>query len=61
MVARPVAVGDLADGARLRLGPAEDLQRRQAGDDVEEVAGEALQGPELAVGALAGGRARSGP
>ena len=37
---------------RLGLGPAEDLQRGEAGDDVEEVAGESLQRAELAVHAF---------
>ena len=47
-----VAFGDLTDRAGLGLGPPEDLQRGQAGDDVEEVAGQSLQDPELAVHAF---------
>ena len=37
-----------ADRRRLGLGPPEDLQRRQPGDDVEEVAGQPLQRAQLA-------------
>ena len=43
------SVGDVADRPDLGLGPPEDLQRRQAGDDVEEVAGQRLERAELAV------------
>ena len=42
---RPVAVGDLCDGPGLGLGPAEDLQGGQARHHVEEVPGQALEGP----------------
>ena len=56
-----VAFGDLADRLRLRLGAAEDLQRRQPGDDVEEVAGEPLERAELAVHALPASPRRRAP
>ena len=43
MVAVPVAVGDVADGGGLGLGPPEDLEGRQPGHHVEEVAGQPLE------------------
>ncbi len=49
-----VASGDGLDRGRLRLRPAEHLQRREAGDDVEEVAAQPVQDAHLLVGALAG-------
>ena len=54
----PVAVGHGADGVDLRLRAAEDLERRQAGHDVEEVAGQPLQRAQLAVGAGCGSPSR---
>ena len=52
----PVAVGHRADGLDLRLRAAEDLERRQPGHDVEEVARQPLQRAQLAVGVAAGRR-----
>ena len=46
-----------ADRLGLRLGPAEDLEGRQAGDHVEEVAGQPGQQPPLAVHPGLGGPA----
>ena len=56
---RALAVGlaDARDRGELRSPAAEDLQRRQAAHDVEEVAGEALEARQLALYALAGDRA----
>ncbi len=53
----PVVVGDLADRLGLRLGPAEDLQRRQPGHHVQEVSGQPGQQPPLAVHPGLGGHA----
>ena len=44
----PVLVGDVTDGRGLGLGPTEDLEGGQAGDHVEEMAGQALEEPGLA-------------
>ena len=52
----PVAVGHRADGLDLRLRSAEDLERRQAGHDVEEVSRQPLQRAQLTVGVAAGRR-----
>ena len=46
---RAVLVGDVTDGGHLRLGPPEDLEGREAGHDVEEVSGQALEQPHLAL------------
>ena len=53
----PVVVGDLADGLRLRLGPAEDLQGGQPGHHVQEVARQPGQQPPLPVHPGLGGPA----
>ena len=45
---RAVAVRDVADRGHLGLGPAEDLEGREAGHHVEEVAGQALEQTGLA-------------
>ena len=59
MVAVPVLVGDVADRGGLGLGPAEDLEGGQAGDHVEEVAGQAVEKARLA--APSGPRSRRPP
>ncbi len=51
---RPILLGHLANRVALRLGAAEQPQRRQALDDVEEVAAEALQNGPLARSATLG-------
>ncbi len=56
----PVVGGDRADRLGLGLGPAEDLQRGQALDDVEEVPGEPGQQPPLPVHPALGGPADQG-
>ncbi len=58
---RSVAIGDVRDGAGLRLRPPEDLQRGQACHDVEEVAGEPLQRPHAGRRAIPRRQARPGP
>ena len=47
-----VTVGDLADRLDLGLCASEHLQRRQPGDDIQEVAGQLLQGAGLEFHAL---------
>ena len=60
-VRAPVAVGDRADRRRLRLGPAEGHQRRQAAHHVEEVARQRRQRPPLQPGAVPGREADQDP
>lgn len=45
----PVVAGDPADRLGLGLGPAEDLERGESGDHIEEVSGEPGQHPPLTV------------
>ena len=52
----PVPLGGVRDGGRLRLGPAEDLQRRQPGDDVEEMPAESCELQVALPGLVTGGR-----
>ncbi len=46
---RAVPVGDVADRGHLGLGPTEDLESRKSGDHVEEVSGQTVEEPGLAL------------
>jgi len=45
-----VTVGDLSDGGRLGLRPAEHLEGRETDHHVEKVTGQCLEGLDLAIG-----------